>query len=214
VVAMRRLFQRRRNAAGRENSKERDGRDAPNVVAPPAVTPTSNGAATHTSTTSIDVPAPRPEPASRLEPTPAPAPLPPLPAPAATSTDITTVSPPERLWDRAYDSLKKEETALLQAYEKILSHKLHDDGSGSAAESQSNTIAHDPDTRRGQMKLLIDAGLDKTAREAKVKEGIGAAMDIVQSAKDIISSAVQAMPQAALAWTGVCVALEVSSSGN
>jgi hypothetical protein len=57
-------------------------------------------------------------------------------------------------------------------------------------------------------------GLDKTAREAKVKDGLGHTMDIVLSAKNTISFAIQAMPQAALAWTGVCIALEVSSSTN
>ena len=133
----------------------------------------------------------------------------------ATSADAHhTASPPERLWDRAYDNLKEEETALLQAYEKILSCNLHEDGIGSAVtKSQPNAIAqHDPDTRRHQMEQLVYTGLDKTAREAKVKEGLGPTMDIILSAKDTISFAIQAVPQAALAWTGVCIALEVSSS--
>ncbi|KKP00858.1 hypothetical protein THAR02_07036 [Trichoderma harzianum] len=49
------------------------------------------------------------------------------------------------------------------------------------------------------MRQLIYDGLNKTAKEAKVKEALG----IVISTKDIITNAVQAAPQAALAWTGM-----------
>ncbi|KAK1776004.1 NACHT domain-containing protein, partial [Copromyces sp. CBS 386.78] len=49
----------------------------------------------------------------------------------------------------------------------------------------------------------------KTEKEAKVKESLGVAVDIVLSAKNIISAAIQAVPQAALAWTGICIALEM-----
>ncbi|OPB39830.1 Vegetative incompatibility protein HET-E-1 [Trichoderma guizhouense] len=49
------------------------------------------------------------------------------------------------------------------------------------------------------MRQLIYDGLNKTAKEARVKEVIGIAI----STKDIITNAVQAAPQAALAWTGM-----------
>jgi hypothetical protein len=131
----------------------------------------------------------------------------------ATSADAYhTASPPKRLWDRAYDDLKDEETALLHAYEKILFCNLHEDGFGSAVtESQPNAIVqYDPDMRRRQMVQLVYTGLDKTAREANVKGNLCPTMDIVLSAKNTIGFAIQAVPQAALAWTGVCIALEVS----
>ena len=217
----RRWFSRKgRSATGREKPK---GQNRPAVQS--SVSAASKDA-TQTSTTTIDVS----QSATRLEPISSPRQAPaatstsssPLPAAqATTSGDVATsvdthrtASPPERLWDRAYDDLKDEETALLQAYEKILSCNLHEDGIGSAVtKSQSNAIAqHDPDTRRRQMEQLVHTGLDKTAREAKVKEGLGPTMDIILSAKDTISFAIQAVPQAALAWTGVCIALEVSSS--
>ncbi|KAL6816923.1 WD40-repeat-containing domain protein [Trichoderma camerunense] len=118
-----------------------------------------------------------------------------------TSTYHAPASLAEYLWDRAYDDLKKQDAALIQAYEKILSNKL-DEATG----SEQNIIAqHDAHTRRKQMRQLIYDGLNKTEKEAKVKEVIG----IVLSTKDIITNAVQAVPQAALAWTGVCVALEM-----
>ena len=101
------------------------------------------------------------------------------------------------------------------AYEKILSGQLQHGLGSQVPESQPNTIAqHDPDTRRRQMRRLIDAGLDKTAREAKAKERIGVAVDIVLATRSLVSSAIEAIPQASLAsvaWTGVCVALEVGS---
>lgn len=118
---------------------------------------------------------------------------------------------PEQLWDQAYDALKIHDAALVQEYEKILSRNLHGQGFNSpVTDSEKNVIAQDDtNTRRTQMRRLIDEGLNKTAREAKIKETIGTATQFIFSAKDIISSAIQAAPQAALAWTGVCVALEV-----
>jgi hypothetical protein len=104
---------------------------------------------------------------------------------------------------------------LVDAYEKILSRQLQDGPGSAVPESQPNTIARDDsNARRRQMTWLIHAGLDKTEREAKVKEGLGMAVDVVLAARNIISSAIQAAPQAALAWTGICVALEVRLSGE
>ena len=136
---------------------------------------------------------------------PASTPTPPVKASIASSapTDLT-----ESLWDQAYDELKNSNAALVEAYEKILSRKLNGQGFATpVTAADGNIIAQDnPQKRRGQMLQLIQAGLDKTAGEAKIKQAIGS----VLSAKDIISDAIQAVPQAALAWTGLCVALEVS----
>lgn len=60
------------------------------------------------------------------------------------------------------------------------------------------------------MERLVQAGLKKTDREDKLKRDIGGAMQGVLSLKDIIGSALQPMPQAAIVWTGVCFALQVS----
>ncbi|KAH6848138.1 hypothetical protein B0I37DRAFT_354784 [Chaetomium sp. MPI-CAGE-AT-0009] len=58
-----------------------------------------------------------------------------------------------------------EETELAGAYEMILSWQLQDGPGPAVPESQPNTIAQDNS----------DA---KTAREAKVKEGLGVAVDV------------------------------------
>ncbi|KAM0516054.1 hypothetical protein ACHAPE_005677 [Trichoderma viride] len=133
-------------------------------------------------------------------------------SPANISVSYTPdASLPERLWDQAYDALKIQDAALVQAYEKILSRNLRGQGFNSpVTDSDKNAIAqNNPHTRRTQMRQLIDEGLNNTAREGKLKETIGTATQFVFAAQDIISSAIQTAPQAALAWAGVCVALEM-----
>ncbi|KAL7799942.1 quinon protein alcohol dehydrogenase-like superfamily [Trichoderma ceciliae] len=127
---------------------------------------------------------------------------------------ILPLSAPERLWDEAYDAIRHDDSKLVEGYEKILSQYLHGQDSISDPDmSQPNFIATDnPDARRQQMNELIRLGLDKTAREAKVKDGLATAMGIVLSLKDVVSPAIAAMPQASIAWSGVCVALGVLAS--
>lgn len=148
-------------------------------------------------------------------PTSPPAPLN-ADAPASSDADATyTPSPPERVWDWAYNELKKEDAELLDAYEKILSRILDKKEAAIPSESaqQANIIDQaNPARRRDQMRRLIDAGLERTKREALVKKHIGAVSEVVLAARGVVSKAIEAMPQAALAWTGVCVALEVSPS--
>ena len=100
---------------------------------------------------------------------------------AATSTDADGATGlPVQLWDRAYDDLKREEPEIVNKYEKILSRQLQEGPNSPVPESQPNTIAQtNPDVRRRQMTQLIHAGLDKTAREATVKEYLGVAAEVV-----------------------------------
>jgi hypothetical protein len=214
----RRLFGGGRKVRDRAESEERDGRSVHGSAGNPSAESVACEDAAQISAAGIG--ASRPAPISTAQQTPAPASPPRAAALAATTTgvetsadaDRTANSLPERLWDRAYDQLKEEETDLVHAYEKILSRNLDDSFISAVTESQPNAIAqNDPETRRGQMGRLIHAGLDKTAREAKVKEGAGVAIDIVLSAKDAISSAIEVVPQAALALAGFCIAMEVSS---
>ena len=130
-----------------------------------------------------------------------------------TGVDDAPISLPAQLWDRAYNEVKREEMELVDIYEKILSRQLQGGPGLAVPDSQPNIIAqNNSDRRRCQMTQLIYAGLDRIEREAKVKEGLGVAVDVALSAKNIINSAVHALPQAALAWTGICVALEVRLS--
>ncbi|KAK4076697.1 uncharacterized protein Triagg1_4300 [Trichoderma aggressivum f. europaeum] len=124
------------------------------------------------------------------------------------------MAPTERLWDEAYDAIKHEDAKLVEGYERVLSQYLQ--GHGFTTDSDKSPpnaiIAESPNARRQQMNKLIRVGLDSTAREAKVKDGLGTAMGIVLSFKDMVSTTIAAVPQASIAWSGICVALGVLES--
>ncbi|PTB54050.1 hypothetical protein M431DRAFT_496001 [Trichoderma harzianum CBS 226.95] len=117
---------------------------------------------------------------------------------------------PEEIWDEAYDGLKAEQPQLMHIYEVILSNKLHDPNSDHPqSENETNTIATAGDERRAQMLAIMQYGQNKVKREAKIKESVGEAMEIVNSMKSIISTGIQAAPQAALPWSIVSMALDI-----
>jgi len=119
---------------------------------------------------------------------------------------------PERIWNRAYDELKQVDPKLVHAYEGILSQEL--DGKNPSqknSESKNSIEQADIIKRRSQMHQLMQAGLAKTEKEAKIKQNVGEVMQRALLVKDVVSLAIQTVPQAALAWTGVCLALQVSS---
>ncbi|KAF2813542.1 uncharacterized protein BDZ99DRAFT_381439, partial [Mytilinidion resinicola] len=126
---------------------------------------------------------------------------------------VTLISSSVRgtLWNQAYDKVKTKEPALVDAYERILSRKLNnDEASLTALEPPKNEMEQEnPEKRRSQMMQLIRAGLDKTEREAAIKQGIDDGMQAVHSVRGIIDKAVKAAPEAALAWVGVCFVLEI-----
>lgn len=123
-------------------------------------------------------------------------------------------TPPETIWNEAYDSLKAEVPKLVEAYETILSLKLNGDAAASVDFVSEKNIIQEKNApiRRAQMYQLIDNGLNKTTQEANIKGSIGTAMQVVNTTKRIISDAIRDIPQAALPWAVVCVSLEVSPS--
>ncbi|ODM18635.1 hypothetical protein SI65_05252 [Aspergillus cristatus] len=90
-----------------------------------------------------------------------------IPNPSTTSNALTkepTITIAERLWGQAYDNLRdNKEPKLVQEYEKILSHLLNEEESGTASPNEvENTIETDnPEKRRLQMGRVIGAGLKK-----------------------------------------------------
>jgi hypothetical protein len=65
--------------------------------------------------------------------------------------------------------------------------------------------------RRGDPKWTVFLILAWTRQKlAKIEKNNGDAINIALSVKEAIGSALQAVPIAALAWTGVCVALQAS----
>ncbi|KAL7793793.1 WD40-repeat-containing domain protein [Trichoderma ceciliae] len=144
---------------------------------------------------------------------------PPVIASSSTGTETSihvvhvkeSASQPEHLWDEAYDKLKDSHPKLMQLYELILSRKLQDyNFDPSEKEWGDNQIEQDAvNERRHQMRCLIQTGQDKIEGENKVKSGMRDIMGIIMPMKNLISSTIQAAPQAALPWAIVCMSLEI-----
>jgi N-terminal domain of NWD NACHT-NTPase len=126
-----------------------------------------------------------------------------------TKTTIKLHTPvrPDQLWDQAYDDLKRSNPKLFDFYETILSRELTDD----SIVDKGNVIEQSDWTKRGsQMDQLLKNGLDKTEKVANVEKKIGIAINILLSVKEVVGSSLQPVPVAAIAWSGLCVALNVS----
>ncbi|OPB40895.1 hypothetical protein A0O28_0009760 [Trichoderma guizhouense] len=113
---------------------------------------------------------------------------------------------PETIWDLAYDALKTEDAALVQAYERILSSKLQN----TTVTADVNVInQRDKEKRRHQMHQLVKGGLDKISQETKVKSFVGSVLQTVNLAQNIVTEVVKDVPQAAIPWAAVCLSLEL-----
>ncbi|KAM6514119.1 hypothetical protein FALCPG4_015281 [Fusarium falciforme] len=62
------------------------------------------------------------------------------------------------------------------------------------------------------MQQLVQAGLDRTQKQASIKRGIDEGLQTVQEVRRIVDKAVHAAPEAAVAWVGVCLGLEILSN--
>lgn len=134
------------------------------------------------------------------------------------NTSGATASIPERLWNRAYDQAKESDASIVDAYEKILSARLHEAAADISdaslptdLELQQNEIATHPEKRRLQMRQLVEYGLRKTENDAKSKKGVEEGIQSVVAVKSAVDKAIQVSPEAAVPWVGACIALEVGA---
>ncbi|KAK7414057.1 hypothetical protein QQX98_007089 [Neonectria punicea] len=139
---------------------------------------------------------------------------PPVPSsPGPSEPEVSAQSLQERLWNEAYDGLKSSESDMVETYEKILSRQLHDGESTSTSlASQKNEIEQGQEGRSHQMKQLVRIGLEKTAKNANIKQGIENGMQTATIVRGMVDKAIQASPEAAVAWVGVCLALDILSN--
>jgi hypothetical protein len=140
---------------------------------------------------------------------------------ARAAPDPATFPPslPARLWNQAYDQAKTSDSSTVDAYEKILSAQLKEQDTDASnltlsadLASQQNEIAQDAGKRRMQMQQLVQNGLRRTEKDAKVKRGMEDGIQAAMVVKEIVDKAIQASPEAAVAWVGVCFALEVCTA--
>lgn len=177
---------------------------------------------------------PSPAPPAKIAPVPAPAAPTPAAPPAAASkapSETKVVSQPkepakqdapaeenlpvpslqEKIWNQAYDNLKESNAKLTDAYEKILSAELQgQEPTGSA--TIKNEISDNREARNKQMQAMVSKGLERTKRHTSIKEGLGQGLQVVDSVRGIVDQSIQAAPQAAVAWVGVCMGLEVCNA--
>ena len=118
----------------------------------------------------------------------------------------STISLPERLWNNAYGSLKKDNAKLIQAYEVLLTKEIR----GDAAED--NLIADDVGRRRGQMLEFISSGLERTEKEAARKQRVARVVRGVAAVKDAIATGLKPSPEATLVWTALTATIPVGTA--
>ncbi|EHK15471.1 uncharacterized protein TRIVIDRAFT_165017 [Trichoderma virens Gv29-8] len=115
-----------------------------------------------------------------------------------------------RLWNEAYEQLKSNNAELVESYEKILSTELlrsrHDSTEPAAL---ANRIDGAYDERWKQMQMIVETALERKKERIAAKQKIGSGLATVSTA---MGQAVRAVPEAAVAWTGVCFALEIISN--
>jgi hypothetical protein len=96
---------------------------------------------------------------------------------AQAAPDPATFPPslPARLWNQAYDQAKTSDSGTVDAYEKILSAQLNEQYTAALhlplsadLASQQNEIAQDAGKRQMQMQQLVQNGLHRTEKDAKV----------------------------------------------
>jgi hypothetical protein len=112
------------------------------------------------------------KPASSVQQSTSLAPPPPLP-PASQLQTPSSESISERLWNEAYDRLKKKDPSLVDAYEKVVSEKLEKGEIGTEGSQLDKNLVEqtNKEKRRLQMELLVNAGMQKTERERENKGG-------------------------------------------
>jgi hypothetical protein len=60
------------------------------------------------------------------------------------------------------------------------------------------------------MQQLVQQGLNRTEKAASLKRGIDEGLQAVEAVREVVDKAIHAAPEAAIAWAGVCLGLEVS----
>ncbi|KAK4164093.1 hypothetical protein QBC43DRAFT_170143, partial [Cladorrhinum sp. PSN259] len=112
------------------------------------------------------------------------------------------------LWNQAYDQVSREKSHLVAGYEEILCDNFLIRNQAQQG-GTAITIAHEHNARRHQMQQLVHQGIQKAHTAHMLTEGLDNFFQVTQFLKGVLDSAVQASPQAALAWAGISVILEV-----
>ncbi|VUC35658.1 unnamed protein product [Clonostachys rosea] len=116
----------------------------------------------------------------------------------------------KQLWEQAYEKLMSEEEKLVVVYEKVLTQQLvlaTDDKTEATLETQNVFADQQFDDKIAHMKQITQLSMDKANRHAKIQQGAGEALQIINSLTPIVSLAMGANPVASIAWAGISTAL-------
>ena len=121
------------------------------------------------------------------------------PTPAIEENDH--LDPLAEIWTTAYDAIAidKKHSELFGAYNAVLSSRLTP-----TSDNDKTTDA------RKRMGLAVEEGLRRTERTAGIMDKAHEGMRVVSSVKTLIGRVVKRSPEAAAAWVGVCLLIEVS----
>ncbi|KAL2889117.1 Vegetative incompatibility protein HET-E-1 [Ceratocystis lukuohia] len=141
----------------------------------------------------------------------------------AGSPSLVTISPPpaksesvplhtlqKKIWDNAYQGLKSEEPKLVEAFESIiLSEPQLDDDSAEPTDRTEGKATAKPTVTPHQMRKFVERGIERTKKEASVKQELDRGWQAVQAVMGIVDTAIRAAPEAAVIWATVCLGIEV-----
>ncbi|KAG6039890.1 hypothetical protein E4U41_001848 [Claviceps citrina] len=123
------------------------------------------------------------------------------------------LSKSQQLWNDAYDGLQDAAATagIVRSYAETLTLAIAgDDGQKSDTErSILATDLQDPIKRQAHMRDLVIKGREKFANDSKMAQAVGDVACFILQARGVIDVAINNVPQAALPWAGVCVALQM-----
>ncbi|KAL9083770.1 MAG: hypothetical protein Q9165_008380 [Trypethelium subeluteriae] len=142
--------------------------------------------------------------------------------PAHDRTEPTVQAEPDnkslRFWDRAYDDLKIGDSKLVEEYENLLTKELSSVDTGPSPSTPNPHISADSKERQLQLNGIITKALDRAkdqgtyhiaGHKINIPEQIAQGASFVQWAKEWIDQAVQASPEASIAWAAISMILPI-----
>ncbi|KAG5750216.1 hypothetical protein H9Q70_007129 [Fusarium xylarioides] len=132
-------------------------------------------------------------------------------SPPSPEPENTFPSVPDRLWNKAYNILEETEPEIVKHYEEIL-ERVQFEWADTTAPEELQSLEHCKTLKSGQMWRLVYSGLEKSKRQAKHKESVSNIIETIDNLKGVVDKAVKYSSEAAIAWAGVTLGLEILSN--
>ncbi|KAL2890790.1 Vegetative incompatibility protein HET-E-1 [Ceratocystis lukuohia] len=150
--------------------------------------------------------------AVQLEPEQAPSLLeaatpPPPPKPEPVALSILQ----EKIWENAYEGSRSKEPNLVEAFEKIVLSECHYKDEETRVKPTDRIEAKmtaDLKVTSCQMRKVAEGGIERTKKQAALKQGVDDGLRAVQAVVGIMDRALRAAPEAAVIWATVCLGIE------